>query len=275
MSAIRIGCCLSLNAAFEPRTGEEAIPIFAKVGFDYIEMPLAQTLELSEEKFRNLLGVIRANGIPMEACNNFFPARIRLTGEEARPEEALEYAKAALERAAAMGAEIIVFGSSGAKNIPPGFPYERARDQFIGLLMKLQDIARPFDITIALEPLNTKESNFINSVGEALIIVRELSLPNIKLLADYYHMRMEDEDQRVILEAGKDLRHTHIAAKEGRLCPKAGDGEDYGNFFTLLKAADYNGRVSVEGYSKDLAGDGEASLKLLRSLAESPKEDRV
>jgi sugar phosphate isomerase/epimerase len=258
-----------MNAASEPKTGQEASPLFAELGFDYIELPLAQVMEHSDEAFRNLCNTIKAEGIPLEACNNFFPASIRLTGENAVLANALEYAKSAAERAAKMGAKIIVLGSAGAKNIPTGFPYEKACDQFKELLIKLQDIVQRYDITIVLENLNKTESNFVNTVGEGLNFVNEVSLPNIKVLADYYHMRMENENFEVIKKAGNDLRHLHIASKEGRLFPKETDGEDYKHFFALLKSINYNGRISAEAYSKNLAIDGAASLKLLRSLAKS------
>jgi len=70
----------------------------------------------------------------------------------------------------------------------------------------------------------------------------------------------------VIIEAGDSLRHLHIASVEGRLFPKPGDNENYGIFFTRLKTAGYDHRISIEAYSNDLAADGAASLKLLRSL---------
>ena len=120
-----------------------------------------------------------------------------------------------------------------------------------------------------LEPLNTRESNFITTAREALDLVRQLSLENVKLLIDYYHMRMENENPVIIQDAGKDLRHIHIASKEGRLFPKPNDSENYDEFFALLKASGYSGRVSIEGKSKDLAADGAVSLALLRSLAAS------
>jgi sugar phosphate isomerase/epimerase len=255
-----------MNAEAETKIGEEAIPLFAKMGFDYIELPLAQVMDLPAEQFNELLRLIRIGGIPVEACNNFFPARIRLTGEDAKLETIAEYVKTATERAATMGVKIIVLGSSGAKNIPPGFPHEKAVAQLKELLVWLDEIVRPLEITVALEPLNKKESNFITTASEGLELVQDLSLDNVKLLIDYYHLRMEDEDLAVINEAGPDLQHLHIAAKEGRLFPKAGDGENYGMFFARLKAIGYDGRVSVEAYSQDLAADGATSLKLLRSL---------
>jgi sugar phosphate isomerase/epimerase len=263
---MKLGCCLNMNAALEPKTGAETIPVIAAQGFDYIELPLAQVMELSAQGFRELLETIRAGGVPMEACNNFFPPTVRLTGEEAKREAALEYAGAACERAAAMGAKIVVLGSSGAKNIPPGFPYDRARGQLVELLGGLQDIVKPLGITIALEPLNQKESNFVITAAEGLALIRELNLDNIKLLIDYYHMRMENESPAVIRGAGKDLRHVHIASKEGRRFPKAGDGEDYAAFFRELKSVSYGGRISVEGYSDNLGPDAEAAKSLLWPL---------
>ena len=196
----------------------------------------------------------------------FFPAHIRLTGNDVKPDAVLEYAKAAADRAAAMGARIIVLGSSGAKNIPPGFPYESALEQLKELLHKLDEIIEPLEIKVVLEPLNKKESNFITTAFEGLELVRDLSLDNIKLLVDYYHLRMEDEDFEVINQADSELWHIHIASKEGRFFPKQGDNENYGMFFTLLKAQGYNHRVSIEALSNDLVADGAASLKLLRSL---------
>jgi sugar phosphate isomerase/epimerase len=263
---MKLGCCLNMNASLEPKIGAESIPVIAAQGFDYIELPLAQVMELSAAGFRDLRDRILNGGIPMEACNNFFPATVRLTGEEARQEAALEYAGAACERAAAMGAKIVVLGSSGAKNIPPGFPYERARGQLVDLLGKLQDIVKPMGITIVLEPLNQKESNFVTTAGEALGLVRQLNLDNIKLLVDYYHMRMENEDLPVIREAGEDLRHVHIASKEGRRFPKAGDGEDYAAFFRELASISYGGRISIEGYSDNLGPDAATAKSLLRPL---------
>jgi sugar phosphate isomerase/epimerase len=254
-------------AATESKIGDEAIPIIAKLGFDYVELPLAQVMDLSEGKFLELVRTIRLEGIPLEACNNFFPARIRLTGEEARLDITTGYVKAALDRAASMGAKVIVLGSAGAKNIPPGFPYERAQGQLKELLVLVQDMVKPYGIIVALEPLNTKESNFITTAAEALSLAREVNLSNVKLLIDYYHMRMENENPAVIQEAGKDLRHIHIASKEGRLFPKPDDNENYKDFFALLKTSGYDGRVSVEAFSKDLVADGAASLELLRSLA--------
>jgi len=263
---MRLGCCLNTLAKTETRVGDENAALFHELGYDYIELPLAQIMDLSEEDFSRMCGSIRTLGIPVEACNNFFPASIRLTGENANLHGTLEYVRRATDRAAKMGVKVIVLGSSDAKNIPEGFPYVRAKEQLISLLHGIQDIVAPLDITVTLEPINSKESNFILSAGEGLAVMEEAGYANVRLLVDFYHMRMENEGLEVLGRAGKNLRHVHIAAKTNRAFPRQGDGEDYAAFFAALKAAGYDARVSVEGYSRNVSEDGRAAAEALRPL---------
>ena len=113
------------------RIGIDAVETMASLGFDYVELSLADLMALPQEGFDHLAGRLERSGIPCEACNNFFPAHVRLTGETADPDIALDYARRALARAARLGARVVVFGSSGAKNVPEGFPHEAAWRQIV------------------------------------------------------------------------------------------------------------------------------------------------
>jgi len=264
---MKIGCCISMLASTDTKIGDENARLFSDLGYDYLELPLAQIMALTDKDFTQILETIRDIGIPIEACNNFFPASQRITGDDVDLDKTLEYAGHAIDRAAKMGVKIIVLGSSGAKNIPEGFPYDRAKEQLITLLQGLQTIIAPLGITVVLEPLNKKESNFIVNASEGLAFAEEVNCNNIRLLVDYYHMRMEDESFKIIEIAGNNLQHVHIAAKNGRVFPKNGDGEDYAAFFTALKAIGYNARVSVEANSCDISSDAAAALDLLRKYS--------
>jgi len=261
---MKLGCCVNMLASTDTQIGIEHIATLSELGYDYLELPLAQITALPECKFKETYK--QTKGIPIEACNNFFPANIRLTGENVDRSVISEYVKRATERALQMGVKIIVLGSAGAKNIPVGFPYNEAREQFIALLYHLQSVIAPLGLTIVLEPLNTKESNFILTLDEAIAMAKEADCDNIKVLADYYHMRMENEDITVIKNAGEDLRHIHIAAKHGRTFPRENDGEDYETFFATLKTIGYDARISIEAYSDNVISDGSNSIRFLRRL---------
>jgi hypothetical protein len=65
--------------------GVEIVETAAEIGFDYIELSLRDVTELSAPAYARLRARMARVGLPCEACNNFFPARLRLTGAEADP----------------------------------------------------------------------------------------------------------------------------------------------------------------------------------------------
>ena len=93
----------------------------------------------------------------------------------------------------------------------------------------------------------------------------DVNHPNVKLLSDYFHVIANHdniEDIRAIGEFG----HIHIAAGKGRLYPLSEEGEQYREFIGALKAAGYDGRISIEGKTTEIEKDGAAALALLKKL---------
>jgi D-psicose/D-tagatose/L-ribulose 3-epimerase len=270
-SPMRFGCCGSMISPTTDPVGIEVVELLAQIGFDYIELSLADLAALPGTAFAVLRRRIERSGIRCEACNNFFPPRVRLTGNDARLPAALEYATATMDRAFSLGARIVVFGSSAAKNVPSGFPIGAAWRQIVELLQHLGPLAAPRDITIAIEPLNQTESNIVNRAAEGLRLVREVNHPNIQLLVDYYHLSMEQESPEIILEAGPAVRHLHFAQVVGRAFPREQD-ENSTRFFDCLRRIHYDGRCSVEAYTRDFAADAPRALQTLKALARNTNE---
>jgi sugar phosphate isomerase/epimerase len=178
-----------------------------------------------------------------------------------------EYTVRAITRAAGLSAQTIVFGSSGAKNVPEGFPMARAWEQIVETLRMVDLIAAKHGITIAIEPLNRRESNIVLTAREGLALARQVDRPHIKLLVDYYHMTLEDESPDILLEAGPEVRHIHFARVIGRAFPTEVE-TGYRAFFANLKQIGYNDRVSVEAYTTDFVGDAPKALAVLKSLCQ-------
>ncbi len=247
-------------------TGIEWLGTLEELGFDYVELSLSHIMNQTEDEFRDFRKILEKSRLGCEACHNFFPGSIRLTGEEVDLEKALEYAGRAIRRVSKLGADVIVFGSAKAKNVPKGFSYTRAWQQIVDLLQRVHKIAERFGITIAIEPVNKKESNIINRVDEALELYRRAKRTSIQVLADYYHMMVEAEDFRIIRNTAGSLRHVHFAHMEGRTYPVSSQ-QSYRDFFHELKAANYDARVSIEAYSNNFREDAARALKVLRPLA--------
>ena len=268
---MRFGVCGSMNARQPDGSGVEIVEQIREIGYDYIELSLAHLAALPAAEFAALRRRVAASGIACEACNNFFPRAVRLTGAEVNPAQVRDYIALAVGRAAELGAKIIVFGSSAAKNVPAGFPMYRAWQQIVWTLHQAADeIGRLFPngdgITIAIEPLNRQESNIVNSEAEGLALLQRVSRREVQILVDYFHISLEAEDLSILQLAGPHLRHAHFARVAGRAFPTEPE-PGYLAFFAALKAAGYDGRVSVEGFTRDFDRDAVKSLALLKSLA--------
>jgi D-psicose/D-tagatose/L-ribulose 3-epimerase len=263
---MRIGYCTNLIATQTGGTGSEWIEKGKENGFDYVELPLAQMVDLNDKEFLSLKGKIGSSGLKCEACNNFFPANIRLTGNDVDYGKTEAYLDKALGRAAQLGVKVIVLGSPKSKNVPEGYPMDKAWSQLVELLRNIDPLVRTRGITVVIEPLNKGESNIINTAAEGLQLAKAVDRENIKLLIDYYHMVVEKEDPEIILDAGSYIKHIHFANPAGRVYP-AEKVDGYIRFMDLLKRIGYEGRISVEAYTKDFCHDAKRSVEILRQLA--------
>lgn len=252
---IQIGVCAS--------TGEldEAI----RYGFDYLEPAAASVSEMSEADFQAFKQKVLASPIRCECYNSFIRRKdLRVVGDEVNWNALAEYLDPTLARCRELGGSIVVWGSAGSRNVPPGYSRDKAWGQIRDFLRRAGPIARNHDMIIAIEPLRHQESNIINTGAEALQLVHEVNDPNIKMIIDYYHLRVENENPEIIWTARNEIVHFHFANPHGRLWPKSPtEDPEYGDFFKLVKKINFHGGISIEGRGS-LTQDGAASLAFFR-----------
>ena len=262
----KIGCCLNMLARTPDGIGLENLPVVSKFSFDFVELPMAQLMAAPPAERERAVRAVADSGLPCEACNNLFQARLRLTGPAADHEGALSYAAEALDLARSLGAEVVVFGSAKARNVPVGFPRERAWDQLVAFTRRFGDLAAERGIVVAMEHLNRGESDILTSFSENVRFVRETNHSAVRALADLYHLALEKEPVENLLQGEGLLAHAHLARLTGRTWP-AEPTPELKAFFAALDGIGYAGRVSIESYSDDLVGDCARALELLQDLA--------
>ena len=255
-ASVKWGVCTSVDNAQKLKDA----------GYDYLEAGVQKFLvpQADDAEFQKNLAAAKAGPLPVYACNSFIPAELKCVGPEANPTGVIAYAKTALERAKQAGVKRIVFGSGKARAIPEGFDRAKARQQFVDILKQMGPLAGQNDVIVIIEPLNTKETNFINSVAEGTEIAKEANHPNICVLADFYHMALENESPDSIRQAGAMLKHCHIAEKENRLAPGTTD-YDFTPYFKALKDIGYQGGISIEGRWNDFDTQLAGAIKTMQS----------
>lgn len=242
--------------------GRRYIKALATHGYDYVELPLAQVMELDKKDFNELLFELVKYKIPCECCNNFFPKEIRLTGPDICMVKIEKYIQKSMQCAVNLGAKIIVFGSSAAKNIPNGFPYHKAFLQLIEILKIIDYYAIENNLIVVIEPLNHLESNLIINLTEGKELLHTADFKNIKLLVDYYHFMLEKDNYEVLKDSMPNLFHAHFAQPEGRVFPTELKA-DYKVFLETLYENHYQGRLSVEAFSNNPHKDMKKFISLL------------
>jgi hydroxypyruvate isomerase len=115
-------------------------------------------------------------------------------------------------------------------------------------------------IDLLIEPINTKDmpGYFLNRTPQALDIIAEVALPNVRLQYDCYHMHIMEGGLAATLERNlSSIAHVQIADSPGRHEP--GTGEiDYPAIFKHLDQIGYKDWIGCEYRPKDgtLAGLG-------------------
>ena len=243
----------------------EEIERVAAAGFDYLEPAVSYVAEKTDEEFEALLTALQAAPIPTPSFNVLFPGSISLMGGTA-DEEIRAYLDKALGRVQRMGGKVVVFGSGRARFRPEGMAYGDAFRRLIDVTRMMGDAAAKYGLTIVIEPLNRGETNTINSVAEGACLAAAVHHPNVKLLADYYHVAVENQPPEDVARVG-GIAHAHIATKVGRMIPLEKD-EGYAKMFTAMKQTGYEGLISVEGRCDDLAADGPRAVRMLKEMWE-------
>ncbi len=207
---------------------------------------------VTDQQFEEYSLSIKKLQVPLYACNLFIPGDLKVVGPKVDEQAVLAYVKVVLQRAQKANLKMIIWGSGGSRGVPEGFDHTRAKKQFITIAKKIGALAATYNITLALESLNKTECNFINTVEEALEIVRAIDHKNIRLCVDLYHMAKEGETAEIIVTAKDYVVYCEVAEREGRTPPGA-QGDDFSEYFKALKKINYRGIIVIECRWGDLA----------------------
>ena len=244
----RIGCCIP-GASFMPQTGGEKAYAYDALtkgykyimdtGFDYAEATVGTLTELSPDELEKAV----RSGMKIEVCNSFVPPALAFF--ETTDDKLREYVGDAMMRMAKLGTEYVILGSGQARNVPDDVEESRRLSRLTAFLEICSELYEKYGIKTALEPLNYKETNCINKVSEGYDYIKKLNLPGVFLLADAYHMYVENEPLSVLSDCEDLIKHVHISEPD-RKAPGKGEGTYLKSFSESLKKTSYTGRVSVE-----------------------------
>ncbi len=127
----------------------------------------------------------------------------------------------------------------------PGVERERAWAWLVEALRRCAALAEEEGVKLALEPLNRYETDLVNTVAEALQLIKEVGSGAVGLLFDTFHANIEEPSiEGSIREAASCLLHVHVA-DSNRWHPGAGH-LNFASIVAALREVGYQGYLSAE-----------------------------
>jgi len=164
---------------------------------------------------------------------------------------ARDYLGELVDMCADMHGKVLVIGSPNQRSVTPGQTaadaWQRARDLFGAVL----DKAAERNITLCVEPLSPKETDFMNTAAEGLKMVHELDHPNFKVHLDVKAMSAEQGNVPDIIRTVKVEEIGHFHVNDPNLYgPGMGD-VDYAPIAESIRAIGWDEWLSVEVFKYD------------------------
>ena len=166
-----------------------------------------------------------------------------------------------------IGGKVMVIGSPKQRNVVEGITYERAWELAKDSFKRCLPTAEEKGVTLCIEALAPEETDFINTVDEALRMVDEIDHPRFKAILDVKAMSTEGKDiPEIIRRAEGRFGHVH-ANDANKLGPGFGD-TDFRPIAKALRDTGYDGYVSVEvfDFSPGPVNIAKKSLKYLNQV---------
>jgi D-psicose/D-tagatose/L-ribulose 3-epimerase len=226
-------------------------PQFRKWGFETIEIPIEDPSHIDPAHVKRELD---KNGLVCGSiCACLGPDR-DLRGTPEQQQTSLNYMTQLLDQMVALDCPSLIGPVYSAVGRADAVPEKEYRQQWRTVSRHLKTLCKAAEKRgrqICLEPLNRFETDFINTVDQALDMLEEVNSPALKLHLDTFHMNIEEKNQaKAIRKAGKLLGHFHACGSD-RGTP-GNDHIDWEPIAAALKSIRYNGDVVIESFTTDV-----------------------
>ena len=216
----------------------------AELGFDAVEIfpPAAEAID--RVVLSDLLKKYNLRVAAFGTGAGWVVRKLTLTSADTTVRhQARDFIRGIIDVAGHFGAPAIIGSMQGRWDATT--PREQAQSHLAEALRELGAYAARHSVPLLYEPLNRYETNLFNRIGETAAWLREVNAANVRVLADLFHMNIEEADSAAALrDAGPLIGHVHFADSNRRAI---GMGQTrMAPVIAALRAIGYAGYLSAE-----------------------------
>jgi len=216
----------------------------AELGYDAVELFAPGPDAVSQAELSSLL---KAHSLGLAAVGTgagWLKHKLSLTSPDVETRtRAKEFIRSMMFFGAQHGAPAIIGSMQG--RFGDGVSKEQALDWLKAALNDLGEYARRLNVLLIYEPLNRYETNLVTTQAAGVSLMESLQTDNVRLLADLFHMNIEEIDiASGLKDGGRWIGHVHFVDSNRR---PAGCGHmNYTPIIAALRAINYQGYLSAE-----------------------------
>ncbi len=180
-------------------------------GFDAVEIFPASAEAVDRKALRDSLDRYGLRLAAMGTGAGWLTRQWTLTSDESSVvSQAVDFIASIIDLAGEFGAPAIVGSMQG--RVPSPDRRDAILARLGSALETLAERSNRFQVPLMFEPLNRYETNIFNTLDATQNWLATLRTNNIRILADLFHMNIEEADlSDAILKAGKWIGHVHFA----------------------------------------------------------------
>jgi sugar phosphate isomerase/epimerase len=243
------------NEAFEKWPFRDACHAIRKAGYTGIELApftLAESpRQLSAAARAEYRDVMQTEGLEYVGLHWIMmsPKGLHTTGPDAAlRRRSWDHIRDLVDLSADLGpGGVLVFGSPKQRCTTGGMSREEATRNFIDGLAGVAPHACTRGVTILAEALPIDQCDVVQSLEEAVGIVRQIGSPAVRTMFDVHNAIYEKEPHAVLVDRYFDvIRHVHVNELNGAHCGTG--GYDFKPVFEVLRRRGYSGWISLEAF---------------------------
>lgn len=225
---------------------EESMGKAADMGFDAIELFTASGNAIKLERLKILLDQYKLKLAAVGTGAGKVIHGLTLTDANSTiRKNAIDFIQEMMEFGAQFGAPAIIGSMQG--NAVPGETHSNSIGLLAEALHMLDQHAVSLGVKLIYEPLNRYETNLINTLHDGAAFIASNKFNNIKLLADLFHMNIEEADPAASIQ--KNIQHIgHVHFADSNRKPVGCGHTQIQRIANALTVSGYDGFVSAEAF---------------------------